>query len=241
MRKEASLAGKFSEVKERVALAVRILAHQGVFPLALGHVSERVPGEDLIYILSGEVHDRGGTLDRVDASAIVVIDFEGKLVEGEMQPPRERFIHTEVYRCRPEVRAVVHAHPPIAVALSAAGQEVLPITARAVLFAPRVAIFPYHGQIDNARIGAEVARALGQANALVLKGHGSVTVGESLEEACIRTLTLEETARQQWIASSFGTPQPLPIDDTERGRRAAWNSPGFYRAAWSYYCAQLPK
>ncbi len=235
------MVGKFDEIKERVALAVRILAHEGVFPLALGHVSERVSGEDLVCILSGEVHDRGGTLDGVAASAIVVIDLKGRLVEGELEPPGERFIHTEVYRARPEVQSVVHAHPPVTVALSAAGQEVLPITARSALFAPRVTIFPYHGQIDNERIGAEVARALGQAHALVLKGHGSVTVGESLEEACIRTLTLEETARQQWIASSFGTPQPLLVDDTERGRRAAWNSPGFYRAAWSYYCAQLPK
>lgn len=235
------MAGKFSEVKERVALAVRVLAHQGVFPLALGHVSERVPGEDLVCILSGEVHDRGGTLDRVDATAIVVIDLEGRLVEGELPPPGERFIHTEIYRFRPEVRSVIHAHPPIAVALSAAGQEVLPITARSALFTPRVAIFPHHGQVDDPRIGAEVARALGQAYALVLRGHGSVTVGESLEEACIRTLTLEETARQQWIAACFGTPQPLPVNDAERDRRAVWNSPGFYRAAWSYYCAQLPE
>ncbi len=231
----------FGDIKERVALGVRILAHQGVFPLALGHVSERVPGEDLVCILSGEVHDRGGTLDRIDAAGIVVIDFDGKLVEGELAPPGECFIHTEIYRSRPEVRSVVHAHPPMAVALSAAGQEVLPITAGSALFAPRVTIFPYHGQVDNPRIGAEVTAALGQSCALVLRGHGSVTVGASLEEACIRTLTLEETARQQWIASSFGTPQPLPINETAESRRSPWNTPHFYRAAWSYYCARLPK
>jgi len=175
-----------------------------------------------------------------DFRQIVVIDLDGRLVEGELAPPGERFIHTEVYRWRPEVRAAVHAHPPIAVALSAAGQEVLPITARSALFAPRVAIFPYHGQVDNPRVGAEVARALGRACALVLRGHGSVTVGESLAEACIRTLTLEETARQQWIAACFGTPQPLALDEAQGGK-SLWNSPDFYRAAWSYYDARLPK
>jgi ribulose-5-phosphate 4-epimerase/fuculose-1-phosphate aldolase len=230
----------FNDIKERVALGVRILAHQGVFPLALGHVSQRVPDEDLVCILSGEVHDRGGTLDRIDAAGIVVIDFDGKLVEGKLAPPGECFIHTEIYRSRPEVRSVVHAHPPIAVALSAAGQEVLPITARSALFAPRVSIFPHHDQVDDPRMGAAVATALARACALVLRGHGSVTVGSNVEEACIRTLTLEETARQQWIASSFGTPQPLPINDAE-GRRSPWNTPNFYRAAWSYYCAQLPQ
>jgi L-fuculose-phosphate aldolase len=234
------MSQRFDDIKDRVALGVRILAYEGVFPLALGHVSERVPGDDLVCILSGEVHDRGGTLDKIDAAGIVVIDFDGKLVEGELQPPGECFIHTEIYRSRPEARSVVHAHPPIAVALSAAGQEVLPITARSALFAPRVTIFPYHGQVDDPHIGAEVAAALGQASALVLRGHGSVTVGASLEEACVRTLTLEETARQQWIASSFGAPQPLPINETAEARRSPWNTPNFYRAAWSYYCARLP-
>jgi L-ribulose-5-phosphate 4-epimerase len=231
---------RFNDIKDRVALAVRILAHQGVFPLALGHVSERVMGADLACILSGEVHDRGGTLDGMEAAGIVVIDFDGNLVEGELEPPGERFIHTEIYRSCPEVRSVVHAHPPIAVALSAAGQEVLPITARSALFAPRVPIFPDHGQVEDPRIGAAVAAALGQSCALVLRGHGSVTVGASVEEACIRTLTLEETARQQWIASSFGTPRPLPINDAAEGGRSPWNTPGFYRAAWSYYRARLP-
>jgi len=235
------MSERFMDIKERVALGVRILAHQGVFPLALGHVSEKVQGEDLICILSGEVHDRGGTLDKVGPAEIVVINLDGELVEGELEAPGERFIHTEVYRSRPEVRGVVHAHPPIAVALSAAGQEILPITARSALFAPRVTILPYHGQVDNPPIGANVAAALGRAHALVLRGHGSVTVGESLEEACIHTLTLEETARQQWIAAACGTPQPLPAEGVAEGGRSPWHSPRFYRAAWSYYCAQLPK
>ena len=158
----------FGDIKERVALGVRILAHQGVFPLALGHVSERVPGEDLVCILSGEVHDRGGTLDRIDAAGIVVIDFDGKLVEGELAPPGECFIHTEIYRSRPEVRSVVHAHPPMAVALSAAGQEVLPITAGSALFAPALATSrsssldrrrcPTRGVASNACSGSAVQR-----------------------------------------------------------------------------------
>ena len=234
------MSGRFMDIKERIALGVRILAHQGVFPLALGHVSEKVPGENLICILSGQVHDMGGTLEKVGPAEIVVINIDGELVEGDMEPPGERFIHTEVYRSRPEVRGVVHAHPPIAVALSAAGQEILPITARSAQFAPRVMIFPYHGQVDNPPIGANVAAALGKAYALVLRGHGSVTVGESLEEACIHTLTLEETARQQWMAAAFGTPQPLPAEGVAEGGTAPWHSPKFYRAAWSYYCVQLP-
>ncbi|MBI4523908.1 MAG: class II aldolase/adducin family protein [Deltaproteobacteria bacterium] len=235
------MADKFKDIKDRVALGVRILAYQGVFPLALGHVSEKVPGEDLICILSGGVHDRGGILENIGAAEIVVINLDGELVEGEMEPPGERFIHTEIYRSRPEIRSVVHAHPPITVALSAAGQEVLPITARAALFSPSVKIFPHHGQIDNPPIGGKVAAALGQAYALVLRGHGSVTVGESVEAACMITLTLEETARQQWIAAAFGKPQPLPAGAVDEGGRRPWHSPSFYRAAWSYYCAQLTK
>lgn len=234
------MPGRFNDIKQRVALGVRILAHQGVFPLALGHVSERIPGDDLICILSGEVHDRGGTLDKIGPAEIVVINFKGELVEGKLEPPGEKFIHTELYRSRPDIRAVVHAHPPITVALSAAGQEVLPITARSALFAPRVTIFPYHGQVENPAIGAQVATALGKSYALVLRGHGSVTVGRSLEEACINTLTLEETARQQWIAAAFRTPEPLPANGATGSGRSPWHSAEFHRAAWSYYRAQLP-
>jgi L-fuculose-phosphate aldolase len=231
---------KLDDIKERVALGVRILAHQGVFPLALGHVSERVPREDLICILSGDVHDQGGTLDKVGPAEVVVINHKGELIEGKLEPPGERFIHTEVYRTRPDVCAVVHAHPPIAVALSVAGQEILPITARSAHFSPGVTIFSYHGQIDNPSIGAKVAAALEQRCALVLKGHGSVTVGASLDEACVHTLTLEETAHQQWIAAAFGTPTPLPSSDITIEARSPWHTPKFYQAAWSYYRAKMP-
>ena len=70
------MSRELTAIRERVALGVRILAQQGVFPLALGHVSERVPGENLICILSGEVHDRGGTLDGIGLAEIVVHDPE---------------------------------------------------------------------------------------------------------------------------------------------------------------------
>src|SRR5256885_6770840 len=117
-------------LREALAAAHRVLYHQGLVDY-LGHCSVRVPGTDRVLIKpkhSPEVRGLGG----MRPEDMVVIDLDGDLVEagaaGDSEgPPAERFIHTEIYRARPDVSAVVHTHQPAGTLLGVIGAELLPV------------------------------------------------------------------------------------------------------------------
>ena len=134
-----------------------------------------------------------------------------------MEPPSERFIHSEIYRARPEVNSVVHFHPPIATSFSIAGREILPVSLMGRIFAPFVPIFWYPGLIDSKEKGEALAKAFVRGRAILLRGHGAVTAGESLAEAGVAAVTLEETAKMQLIAALLGRVEPIYTEEFEVG------------------------
>lgn len=200
------------EVKTCLAEAVRILAKGEILMLTVGHVSQLVSPDGPIVIL-GHAHKQGKTLSQVTVDDFVTIDMEGKLIEGNLNPPGERFIHTEIYRARPDVGCVIHAHPLASMPFGVAGVEIIPVFARAVQFGRRVPIWDYPGQIDTAGKGEELARNLGQGKALLLRGHGVVVVGKTLEETCLDAFMLEMNAEIQLKATVLGVPRPVTPEE----------------------------
>ena len=115
----------------RSADACRVLATEGYTDLTLGHVSARVPGRDAIL-----VKRKGLALEEVRPEDVVMVDLDARPIEdGEADLHLETALHTEVYRARPDVGAVVHGHPPYATALAATGARLEMLTHDAVLFA----------------------------------------------------------------------------------------------------------
>ncbi|MGH8430085.1 MAG: class II aldolase/adducin family protein, partial [Solimonas sp.] len=100
-------------LKRRLAKVHRIITAGGLWPLTKGHVSCRIGGTERVLIL-GHIHAEGRNLADTDVEDIVTIDIEGNPVEGRIEPVDERFAHTEVYKARPDVQAVAHAHAPMA-------------------------------------------------------------------------------------------------------------------------------
>ncbi|MBV9101369.1 MAG: class II aldolase/adducin family protein [Candidatus Dormibacteraeota bacterium] len=167
-----------------------------------GHVSCRL-GEDGSFALA-TVRWRNAGFDE----PVMVFGADGR-PRDDGPVPVELPIHTEMYRNRPDVGAVVHAHPHAAVALSAAGATVRAITQQSVIFGDGVPLLPGHF-VDSAELGAELAESMEGHGAALQRGHGAVCTGPTLAAAVTAMLYLEQTAQQLLWAGTAGGAAPLP-------------------------------
>lgn len=227
-------------LRTRLARAHRILAAGGILPLTKGHMGCRVPHSELVLVL-GHIHADGRTLDTTTEDDICSMDAHGNQV-GECGAGLvgERYIHTAVLRARPDVNAVVHCHAPRATAFGVAGVNILPIGNRGGIFAPQVPILDFDGQINTPERGEMVAAALGDAYGVVLKNHGIVAVGASIEKACMAAFAMEETAELQMMAATVGTPVPMSDEEAKRVRDSAEDNEEFFAHVWQHYAAMDP-
>jgi L-ribulose-5-phosphate 4-epimerase len=229
---------KVLALKKRLAKVHRIITAGGLWPLTKGHVSCRIAGTDRVLIL-GHIHAEGRNLANTDVDDLVTVDLEGNFVEGRIEPVDERFAHTEVYKARPEVQAVVHAHAPMATAFGIAGVNILPLGNRGTIFAPHVPILAFDKQIDTPERGRMVVQALGQGCAVVLKNHGVVVTSDTIENVCITLFALEETAQLHWRAAQLGKVES--VSDAElRSVMTGKRYEEFFSHVWGHYEALDP-
>jgi ribulose-5-phosphate 4-epimerase/fuculose-1-phosphate aldolase len=221
----------------KIAQAVRILHHTGLLEV-FGHVSARAD-EESCYIL-GALHHEGRMLSETVPDSIIKVDLNGKMIEGAGRPPGEVYIHTEIYRRRPDVQAVVHHHGLASITLSVAGEEVRPIWVQATPFIEGTPIFSQPEQIDNPEIGAKVSEVLSQKRAVLLRGHGAVVVGDSVEEACVLAVAMERTARMQLDAGVLGRPVPISRDVLTDGMTRGLSMEELVESYWAYFSAKYP-
>ena len=135
-------------------------------------------------------------LDEMTPENIITVDLDGQRVGGAMPRHNEVFIHSEVLRARPDLNAVIHTHAPHAVAFSSLGKELLPVNNEAGYFYKKLPVFSETTDlIVTPERGKAVARCLGDSNALLLRNHGIVAAGRTLEEAVWIALKLERACR----------------------------------------------
>lgn len=212
------------DLRAKVAQCCRMLCMANLIDFS-GHVSAREPGTDRVFI-----HPRHVSRLEVRPEDVLVVNLEGKLLEGLQQPPMELAMHTEVYKAREDVFAVAHLHPRMVTILGMAGRELVPACMHGALFAGGVPVYPGCHHVATPELGAAVARALGRHWALILKGHGAVVVGESVEAVFCASLRLEESADKLFHASLLGPVQPLSPADikdmegwVERSAQKVWD------------------
>ncbi len=202
------------EVRRKLIAAGAILDAADQGDLTRGHVSVRVPGDPAHFYM--KPHSQG--LDEITPENIVTCNLDGEKVAGGGRRHSEVFIHSEIYRRRPDVGSVIHVHPTHAVALSATGRPLLPISQPGVTFADGVPYFT--GTINLIRQpeqGAAVAAALGPHRAVFLRNHGVAVAGATLEEATVLALLLEEACRIQLLAmAAGGVGEMFPPEDIAR-------------------------
>lgn len=196
-----------------------------------GHASVRV-APDRILINSGR--SLRNVLTEAD---VVAIDPDGRLVAGDAPPPLEFPIHTGIYRRRPDVGAVIHAHPPWSTVLTIAGHGYTPVYAQGTLLGD-VGIFEKVGSVNTPALGAELAGVLGAGRAALIRSHGSVVVGEDVAQAFVLMVHMEENCRRDVLARQIGTPRPFDADEIAAARANLWK-PGLFAKTWEYHRATL--
>lgn len=200
-----------AQAQQRLIDAGLVLDAAGLGDFTRGHVSLRVPGNPGQFLM--KPHSFG--LDEITLENMVTCDLEGEKLSGGGPRHSEVYIHSEIFKVRPEINAVIHAHPTHALALSATGRPLLPISQGGAIFADGIG--NYTDTIDLIRtkaMGAGVAKALGPCKAAFLKNHGVAVAGRTIEECVILTIMLENACQVQLLAEATGPVAPgFPRDD----------------------------
>ena len=199
-----------SDAARRMADCCRRLADLGLIAGADGNVSVRVADDRVLVTPSGLIKANLGPDDMVE------VDLAGKVIRGRHRPSAELDLHVQMLRARDDVKAVIHAHPPVATGISVAGQEfdwnVLP---EMVFLVGRVPVVPY-GPPGTPALAEQVAPFVQEHDVLIMANHGAVSMGASLDEAQIRMETLEHSAKVVFTARLLGRVNPLPRGEVQR-------------------------
>ena len=220
-------------LKQKLIVANKILDLEKL-ATPFGHISVRIPETDTFLIT------RSISPGRATLHDLLICDMEGKILQGKYKDTySEIVIHTGAYKTRPDVNCTIHFHSTHVIALSMAGATVIPanIQMTAVGLEP-IAVYQEMSFIDKPEQGVAVASLLGPNKAVILKGHGAIAVGASIEEAMYSALILERSAMFQWMARSIA---PLePISEAEKQALTRYHT-GIQRPGhgsfreWSYY------
>ena len=160
----------------------------------------------------------GVRYEDLTADAMIVLDLDGRIVEGAYRPSSDTASHLYIYRHRPDVNGVVHTHSRYATAFAAVGRSIpVYLTAQADEFGGEIPCGGF-ALIGDEAIGAEVVKGIGRSPAILLKNHGVFTVGLTPEAAVKAAVMVEDVAATVWAALQIGTPEVLPDDVVERLR-----------------------
>jgi L-ribulose-5-phosphate 4-epimerase len=237
MRAPGSMAGDDLSLRTTLATGCRILAMEGHGDLVWGHMSVRQPGTERFWMKPADLG-----LEEIGAEDPVLVDFDGQQVGGHRRRHGEWPIHSEVFRRRPEVGAVVHTHPLLSTVFGSSGHELEPVTHEGSLFVPPPV--PHYGEttalIVTKEQGEGVAQALGSHTALFMRNHGVVIAGATVEEAVFKAIVLEKACRAMLAALAV---KPYEVTSSEEAllkRRQVYHEKNIL-SAWSYFCRKLER
>lgn len=219
-------------LRQQLVEAIRMLEHAAMIDHS-GHCSARRDRKSF-YINSGASVRSSLTIDD-----IVTIDLEGNLLEGGANPPLEFHIHSEIYRARPEVNAVMHTHPQWSTLLTTVGVMYKPVYAQGVLLGD-IPVMDSPLSVNTKPMGEMLAATLGRGSAALLKAHGAVIVASDIVECFALAVYLEENSRRQYMALQIGEPYVFSTAEQAACRENLW-SPNLFAKTWDYYRARLGK
>jgi L-fuculose-phosphate aldolase len=212
---------------------------------ASGHVSQLAADGKHILIRARGPEELGVRYTTKDE--IIAVDFNGKKIDGPegLAVPVEVFIHTWIYRTRPDVRSVIHIHPPTVVLFTICEKPLLPLygaydPGSLDLLLDGVPTYGRSVLIRNDALGEELSKAMGAKRACLMRGHGITTAGASVEEATMTAIRLNEMAEMNYRANLLGNPRPIPDEDiadfrSMKRRQDPAETTARSRAAWRYY------
>jgi L-fuculose-phosphate aldolase len=173
----------------------------------------------------------------LDVGQLVEIDLAGTRLRGEESPPMEYHIHAEIYRARPDVGAIVHAHPTWSTVLTIGGHRLKPVYAQGTLLGD-VPVFLNPLSVNTRPVGAALAAALGQGRGVLMRAHGATIVGASLSEAFALAMYMEENARRQYLAMQIGEVYEFTLEEQAACEKNLFKQRLFDKV-WEYQRSKL--
>jgi L-ribulose-5-phosphate 4-epimerase len=210
--------------------AIRMLERAGYIDHN-GHASARRDATSF-YVNSGASVRGALTVDD-----IVTVGLDGSLVEGTAKPPLEYHIHSEIYRARPDVHAVMHTHPQWSTFLTMTGTKYLPVYAQGVLVGD-MPVLDSVLSINTKAMGETLAAALGRRPAVLLKAHGAVAVGADIVECFALAAYIEENAYRQYMAMQIGQPYVFSEAEQQASREKLWTA-SLFKKTWDHYYSKV--
>jgi len=238
------------DIRQRIAVACRVLGRLELTKAATGHVSARVGDSGRLLIRARGADELGVRYTSVDQ--VIECDMDGHAVGAAkgLASPQEVFIHTALYRARPEVQAVVHIHPPTVVLFTICDKPLLPLygaydPASTGMALDGIPVYPRAILINSPSLGSDLAAAMEDAPVCMMRGHGITTVGRSVEDAALNAIRLNELALMNYQANLLGGARPISeedqtaFDEYRPSRSESDVTAAAARAAalWRYYVA----
>ena len=195
--------------KERLAAAFRIFGRYGFSEGVAGHITARDPEETECFW----VNPFGMNFSHISVSDLLLVDHNGDVIDGNYAVNQAAFaIHSAIHMERPEIVAAAHSHSLFGKAFSSLGKMLDPLTQDSCIFYNNHVLFDdYTGVVLDPLEGKRIAAALGHCKSAILKNHGLLTLGETVDEALWLFVTMERTCQAQLLAEAAGGTQP--IDD----------------------------
>jgi L-fuculose-phosphate aldolase len=228
-------ATELQRLQRELVLAHHILDRDGQALDIAGHITARLPGASTFW----SNRFRLG-FDEAVPSELHEADFDLNVVSGHGEISPALDVHAAVYRIRPDVNAIIHTHAPNAMALSSIGANLVMIDQQASIFFEDIVLFNEHhgvffeGEGETNRIAA----ALGKNRAALLKNHGIVVVGATIQEAVIGAQVLEYAAAVQVKALAAGKLDPMP-EAAARQSKKFLGSKDIYDWKFDYYARRV--
>jgi ribulose-5-phosphate 4-epimerase/fuculose-1-phosphate aldolase len=201
----ASFADERLHRKQRLAAALRLFYRNGFDEGIAGHITVRDPEYPEYFW----VNPYGMHFSMIRVSDLILVNHEGEVVEGDRPVNEAAFaIHSQVHAARPDVVAAAHAHSIYGKSWSSLGRLLDPLTQDACSFYQDHTLFnDYTGVVLKLEEGKRIAETLGNHKAAILRNHGLLTVGHSVDEAAWWFITMERTCQAQMLAEAAGKPE----------------------------------
>ncbi|MBI4527489.1 MAG: class II aldolase/adducin family protein [Deltaproteobacteria bacterium] len=218
-----------SALREKLATVTRIFAMQGMIGL-FGHVSAFDSVTRRVFMSPGMAGDKATTRP----ADLLVLDLQGKLLDGDGQVPVEWPIHTAIHGARSDALAVAHLHSPYATLFAIAKREFRPVTLQGALFLDGVPVYSEPQLVKTTSEAQRLSGLIGGRRAALLRGHGIVVLGKDIEEMLFASLILEDDTRKAMQAATLGK---LGFISPEECRAFATEADWERRAhrAWNYF------